>query len=145
MRIEDIITEAEYARLTGRDGLEYFVWRNPSQRELVNQIAKAPHGREGMRAMLTEHDLYFWQSANVLHGDFSRQTGIDGVRVTLHQDGIVQANEETVGVPEEFPWIFTDGDAMDIADRRLLVETWLRSNRRLAVIYPGGFRVSWYM
>ncbi len=55
--------------------------------------------------MLTERDLYLWQSLHVLQGDLVRQIGVDGVRVRLAAN-LVAVNEETAGIPSEFPWIF---------------------------------------
>lgn len=133
------------ACVEGRDGRDYPVWKNPSDREFANLISGSRHENGSLRAMLTEHDLYLWQSVHVLHGDFVRQTGVDGVRIRLAPD-LVAVNEETVGVPSEFPWIFeNDCDLIEIEHRCEIVERWLKTNSRLAVIYRRCFTVIWYM
>jgi hypothetical protein len=121
------------------------VWKNPSDREVSEIMARSAHAHWEVRGLLTEHDLYLWQSVHVLHGDFARQTGVDGVRVRLAPN-LVAINQETVGMPSAFPWIFeNDGNFMDVDRRREIVEQWLNPNPRLAVIYPRGFTVNWYM
>jgi len=116
-----------FGRVEGCDKLEYCVWKNPTQTEFANFM----HGNEGSRAMLTEHDLYCWQSVQVSHEDFAQQTGIDGIRVALNPRGIA-VNHETVVLPSEYPWIFSDGDDLDMDDRRQIVEEWLHANPRLS-------------
>ena len=133
------------ARVQGRDGHHYCVWRNPSDREVAELIAGSPRAKWRVRAVLTEHDLYLWHSARVLHGDFVRQVGADGVRVRLQPD-IVLVNQETIAAPSEFPWIFeNDGNLIDMDRRREMVERWLKANLRLATFYPHGFTTNWYM
>jgi hypothetical protein len=137
--------DAPFARVRGRDGRHYLVWRNPGDQEAANLIAGSRNERVGLRGVLNERDLYIWQSVHVLHGDLARQTGIDGVRVKLAPN-VVAVNEETVGVPSSFPWIFdNDGDLMEVNRRREIVERWLNANCRLAVICPRGSTVIWYM
>jgi hypothetical protein len=129
----------------GRDGTACPVWKNPSGQQFAKLNSGSSYGYEGMRAMLTERDLYLWQGAQVLHGDFARQTGVDGVRVRLAAN-LVAVNEETAGVPSEFPWIFDgNGDLMDVERRREMAERWLNANSRLTAIYPSGFGINWYM
>jgi len=138
-------TDDPVAFVAGRDGRNYPVWKNPNDRGVANLIAKLQEVHGSLRAMLIEHDLYHWQSVHVLHGDFVRQTGVDGVRMRLAPNRVA-VNEETVGVPSDFPWIFgSDGDPMDVERRREIVERWLHGNSRLAVVYPRGFTVNWYM
>lgn len=133
------------AYVTGRDGRDYPVWKTPHDQKVSNLIAGSRHEQGSLRAMLTEHDLYLWQSVHVPHGDFARQTGVDGVRVRLAPN-IIAVNQETIGIPSEYPWIFGhSGDLMDVERRREIVERWLKANSRLAVIYPRGFTVNWYM
>jgi hypothetical protein len=143
MRIEDVVTEAVFGRIEGRDKRDYYVWKNPTHPGFLNLIRQAPHGSEGMRAMMTSHDLYFWQSLHVLHGDFTRQTGIDGVRIMLRPAEIA-VNQEVIAMPFEFPWIFDDDDP-DLDERQVIVERWLHANSRLTTIYTQGFNVNWYM
>jgi hypothetical protein len=102
------------------------------------------HGSEGSRATLTEHDLYCWQSTQILHSDFAQQTGIDGTRLALRPSGIA-VNQETVGLPSEFPWVYSDGYDLDMEERSQVVEKWLHANPRLRAIYSNGFIIDWYM
>jgi len=133
------------SRVEGRDGRDYPVWKNPHDREFAQLIAGSPHGEWGGRAVLTEHDVHVWNSMHVLHGDFVRQIGVDGVRIRLQPD-IVLVNEETVGIPFAFPWIFdNDGERVDVERRREIVERWLNATYRLTIIYPRGFTIIWYM
>jgi hypothetical protein len=120
------------------------VWKNPNKREFASAIKRGVTA--GLRGLLTGTDLYVWQSVNLLHIDFERDAAVSGVRVAL-RSGEIQVNDETVAQPEHFPWIFPQpqaADAMDIEDRRTLVETWLLSNVRLKRAYPTGFKVTWY-
>ena len=129
----------------GRDGRDCPVWTNPSDQDAAKLLAGSRDEHSSLRAILTEHDLYVWQGKHVPHGDFVRRVGVDGVRIRLRPD-MVFVNEETVGMPSAFPWIFQiDGDALDIGYRREIVEQWLQANSRLAAFYPNGFTVNWYM
>lgn len=128
-----IMQTMHYAELTGRDGQPCPVWRNPT--EFPTEFAA------GLRGLLTKSDLYVWESVDLLHADFERLTGIEGMRIVLRA-GAVHANNETVALPEHFPWVFADGDALDNDDRRRIVTEHLRS--RLRDIYPAGFTVFWY-
>lgn len=126
-----VVTSAEFA-LTDRGGQPCQVWRNPDG--LANE----------MRGLLTQSDLYVWQSPELLHADFERGTGLAGVHVTLREHAVL-ANNETVALPEYFPWLFPDlrqAEAMDVEDRRTMVADHL--GVRLRNIYPGGFTVLWY-
>jgi hypothetical protein len=139
------ITGGPFARVQGRDGQDCPVWKNPSVQEVANLISGLRHEPRRLRAMLTERDLHVWEGEHVLHGDFVRRTRVDGVRVRLAPN-LVAVNEETVGVPSSFPWIFgQNGDLMDMDRRRELVERWLKSNSWLAKFYPHGFTMNWYM
>jgi hypothetical protein len=129
-----------FGRVTGHDKLMYCVWRNPTQVEFVNLV----HGSEGSRAILTEHDLYIWQSTQVSHRDFVEQTEVDGIHLQLRPNGIA-VNLETVGSPSEFPWVFSNCGDLDVDDCRQIVEKWLHPNPRLTAIYPNGFSMDWYM
>ena len=127
-----VVAIETYADLTARDGQPCRVWRNPD--ELTNE----------MRGLLTQSDLYVWQNPELLHVDFERGTGIEGVRIALRERTVL-ANNETVALPEHFPWLFPDlrqAEAMDIDDRRIMVTDHLSA--RLRHIYPGGFTVFWY-
>lgn len=127
-----VVAIETYADLTARDGQPCRVWRNPD--ELTNE----------MRGLLTQPDLYVWQSPELSHTDFERGTGIEGVHITLREHAVL-ANNETVALPEYFPWLFPDlgqAEAMDIEDRRTMVTDHL--GVRLKHIYPTGFTVFWY-
>jgi hypothetical protein len=118
--------------LTGRDGLPCQVWQNPTNYNF------------GMRGLLTQSDIYVWQSDHLSHADFERATGIEGLQITLRA-GQVHANNETVALPEHFPWVFPDrgqAEAMDVEDRRKMVTEHL--GNRLRHVYPTGFIVHWY-
>jgi hypothetical protein len=146
MRLSEItavqtLTEAPfYAELQGRDGMPCRVWKNPSKREFAGAVRTG--ATAGLRGLLTASDLYVWQSANLLHTDFERDAAISGVRVAL-RSGEIQVNDETVDQPEQFPFIFENGDA-DIEERRTIVAAWLRANVRLKRVYPDVFTVTWY-
>jgi len=132
-----------FTELTGRDGLAYQVWKNPTKQEFRNAI-KHGSSTDGLRGLLTGTDLYIWQSINLLHADFERDTTILGVRIALRSDE-VRVNDETIDQPEHFPWIFTkDVFDMDIEARRTIVAAWLLSNDRLNRLYANGFKVTWY-
>lgn len=118
--------------LIGRDGLPCLVSQNPA-------ICTS-----GMRGLLTKSDLYVWRSDHLLHADFERATGIAGMQIAL-RDGEVLASNETVALPEHFPWVFPDraqAEMMDMDDRRKLVAVHL--DARLRHVYPAGFIVLWY-
>lgn len=135
-----------FAELSGRDGLPCRVWRNPSRREFVTALRSSTADTAGLRGLLTETDLYVWQSINLLHIDFERDTGLLGVRIALRPTE-VQTNDESVALPEQFPWIFPDrtqAEATDIEDRRAIVTTYLQANDRLKRLYVTGFHVAWY-
>ena len=119
-------------QITGRDGLPCQVWENPTELTF------------GMRGLLTQSDLYVWQSEHLLHADFERHTGIQGMHIALGE-GAVHANNETVALPEHFPWVFPNreqAEMMDIDDRRQVVKEHLSG--RLRDVYPTGFIVLWY-
>jgi hypothetical protein len=118
-RVPGLFYESQtlFGRVEGHDKLQYCIWKNPTQTEFVNLV----HGGEGSRAMLTEHDLYCWQSTEVLHSDFAQQTGIDGIRVAMCPEGI-SVNHETIAIPSEFPWMFSKGDDLNFDERRQIVE-----------------------
>ena len=101
----------------------------------------------GLRGLLTASDLYIWQSMNLLHADFEKKTGIEGVRIAL-RSSLILINDETVAMPEHFPWIFPDpaeATQTDIEDRWTIVARWIKANKRLAPIYPyGGFLIDGY-
>jgi hypothetical protein len=130
-----------FGRVKGRDTLDYCVCKNPTHTEFVNLV----HGSEGSRAVLTEHDLYCWQSTQVLRAEFVQQTGIDGIRVALRPPTGMAVNLETIASPSEFPWVFSNVGDLDMDDRRQIVEKWLHANLRLTAIYPNGFMIDWYL
>jgi hypothetical protein len=140
----DILNETPtFGEMTGRDGLSYRIWQNPNSIMFSNALNKALNPTlAGLRGLLAETDLYVWQSSNILHSDFEKYQNIFGMKLGL-RTGIIQVNDETVDQPEQFPWIFTDTD-MDIEERRNLVEKYLKTNKRIAVIYPQSFKVVWY-
>lgn len=120
------------------------VWRNPSSAEF-GSIRAAVAGT--FRAILTESDLYLWQAAHLSHADFVRQAGIDGVRLQLHTSTVF-VNEETAVTPDRFPWFYADLGTALVADmevRCCLVTVALAGNPKLGNLYPGGFKVDWYM
>jgi hypothetical protein len=123
------------------------IWINPARQEFANAIQRSPGGATaGLRGLLTSTDLYTWQSMNLLHADFERKTGIEGVRVGLRH-GEIQANSETIAHPEHFRWIFPDqaqAEQLDMEDRRIIVANWLKSNKRLKRIYVNPFQIEWY-
>jgi hypothetical protein len=97
-----------------------------------------------MRGLVTQTDLYVWQSMN--HSAFEQATAINGIRIALRTDQIM-VNDEAVAFPEHFPWVFPDreqAEAMDIEDRRKLVTQHLERHTRLNRVYPSGFAVVWY-
>jgi hypothetical protein len=144
MRHAEILPEAIYAELTGRDGLSHCVWKNPGCAGFANVVLDAAN-HDGMRSLLTEDDFFFWQSIALLHDDFIKQTGIDGVKIRLGRDGVL-ANLETIGAAEAFPWVFAgvDVDDLDMEVRREVVERWLRANDRLRLLYGATFPIQWY-
>lgn len=146
MQISQIITESIFAKLAGRDGLPVLVWKNPSHGEFSRAVAGAdPH--DGIRCILTEHDMFLWQSMSLLHTDFIQQTGISGVKISLHRHGIA-ANLEAIAAPEDIPWVSGDREVaeLDNDERQALIEDWLRSNGRLRRAYTDtDFTIHWYM
>lgn len=137
-----------HAVLTGRDGRPCRVWLNPHSAAFGDALRRSARGGslDGLRGLLTGVDLYVWQSTHLLHADFERESGVQGVRVAL-RSGSIQANDETVAQPEAFPWVFPDPGLAantDVEDRRTVVCDWLKANTRLAAIYPEGFNVTWY-
>jgi hypothetical protein len=128
----------------GRDGLACRVWENPTSAGLAKAINHAqPSELAGLRGILTENNLYVWQSTNVLHLHYENQTGIHGVRIRFHKEEI-QAHHEAVAFPEYFQWVYRDNAPPEIDVRRAVLATWLAGNNRLRVIYPNSFLVSWY-
>src|ERR1700733_13576398 len=129
---------ADYVVLTGRDGAPCGVWANPGDNRFAEAIRRTTPGMlAGLRGSLTQANLYVWQSVNLLHADFERDTGLQGVRLTLLSEEVL-ANDETVALPDYFPWVFpeaTEITHMDIEDRRTIVAEWLRGNARLQAIY----------
>jgi hypothetical protein len=136
-----------FTDLMGRDGAVCTVWTNPSEVEFAKAIDRGTAEElAGLRGLLTRSNLYIWQSVNLLHANFERDTGIVGVRLGL-RSGEVQANDETVATPEHFPCVFPDAPraaAIGVDDRREAAAAWLRANTRLKPIYPCGFRIVWY-
>jgi hypothetical protein len=94
-----------------------------------------------LRGLLTQSDLYVWENVDLLHADFERLTGIEGMRIVLRA-GEVHADNETVALPEHFPWVLADTETLDVDERRRIVMEHLHS--RLQHIYPTGFTVFWY-
>ncbi|WP_039887530.1 hypothetical protein [Acidiphilium sp. PM] len=137
----------KFAELTERGGMPCRVWLDPSSVEFVTALRKASDAEvTGLRGLLTEKALYVWQSANLLHMDFERLTGTEGMRLGLRANEI-QVNDETVAQPAYFPWVFRDHSAAissDIEDRRRLVERFLMLNTKVKTIYPDVFRILWY-
>jgi hypothetical protein len=136
-RVIDSLNEAlHYADLQGRDGLACRVWKNPSQREFANAIRSSSDGvAAGLRGLLTATDLYTWQSMNFLHADFERESGMQGVRVTLRA-GAIRLNDETIALPEHFPWIFPDAAKaaeMDNDEKLAVVTGWQISGFRESI------------
>lgn len=142
MRLRDLLSASYFDQLIGRDGLAYEAWKNPPPGEFANAVVgAAPH--DGMRCMLTEDDFYVWQSTALLHDDFTRQTGIIGVRLNLRRDAAF-ANLEVVAHAEDFPWIFGDAD-LDIVQRQQAVADWLHANCWLGAAYGSPtFPIIWY-
>ena len=97
---------AHYAELTGRDGLPCRIWLNPVSGEFSSALQSGA-SLAGLRGLLTSGDLYVWQSVNLLHADFERESGVEGARVGL-RSGTIQVNDETVAHPELFSWMFLD-------------------------------------
>lgn len=130
----------------GTDGRNCRVWINPANPAVVVWIA-LESGSGGLRCLANEKDLYIWRSSHLLHGRCEQLTGLSGVRLVLSANGSVQANLETVALPEFFPWVFgvvPSGD-MDASERQGKVEDWLRAHPRLQTILPQGFQLGWYM
>jgi hypothetical protein len=145
MQIVELLNEAFFATLEGRNGLPQRVWKNPARQEFAN-LVRTSEKHDGMRCILTHHDLYFWQSNALLHDDFSKQTGIFGVKVSLRAVNVM-ANLETVGSAEQFPWVFArfDIEQLDMDQRQAIVEQWLHDNDRLQRAYNGPtFEIVWY-
>ena len=141
-----LLTEAVYLTLTGTDGVDCPVWRNPTQPKFVRGLGTATHSTTSLRGMLTRDDLFVWQGSNMLHGVFMRQTGIeDGIRLGLRVDRI-EVNDEVVVVPEAAPWAFDgiDPEHLDTDQRRTAVEACLRGNQHLQVLYPRTPEINWY-
>jgi hypothetical protein len=118
----------------------YRIWKNPSQDEFTTICTSAE-----LRGLLTATDLYVWQGMTP-HAEFEKETGIQGVRIVLRA-GMICSNDETIALPEHFPWIFPDpikAAEMDMDDRRAIVVTWLTTNSRLSNIYPHGFSIDGY-
>jgi hypothetical protein len=138
---------AHYVVLIGFDGTPCPVWLNPANSEFAGAIDQAcPGALSGLRGLVTATDIYVWQSVNLTHGDVERLTGIHGVRLALRSREI-QVNDETVALPEHFPWMFPDPvrvEIMDIEDRRAAVARGLQTNSRLQAIYPSVFKIGWY-
>src|SRR5690349_19350200 len=100
LRPIDTLTETPFfAEITGRDGLPYRAWKNPSSREFAAALSRQHVDSSGLRGILTQSDLYVWQSANLLHVDFERSTGVEGAKLGLRRDAL-QVNDETVDQPE---------------------------------------------
>ena len=130
-----------YAELTGRGGQPCPVWRNLTDFEVQEQRDRnEKKAASGLRGLLTQSDLYVWESVDLLHSDFERLTGVQGMRIVLRAHA-VHVNNETVALPEFFPWVFSNAD-LDNDDRRHIVKEHLR--QRLRHIYPTGFAVFWY-
>ena len=132
--------------ITGRDGLPCRVWRNPNRQEFATALRSSAADANGLRGLLTLSDLYVWQSTNLLHPDFERETRIEGMRIALRASE-VRTNHESVALPEQSRWVFPDlaqVATMDIEDRRKLVADHLQRNERLKRVYPAGFTVVWY-
>lgn len=143
--IEALFEAPHFADLTGRDGLPCRVWRNPSRREFAAALRSRATDASGLRGLVTQTDLYVWQSINLLHPDFERDTAINGIRIALRPDQIM-VNDEAVMV-EHFPWVFPNqkqAEEMDTEDRRNVVADHLKRHPRLSRVYPNGFVVSWY-
>jgi len=94
------------------------------------------------RALLTEFKLFVWDGTP--HADFEHNLGVQGIRLLL-RDGGVQVHHETVAMPEHFPWVLPENaEALDMDDRRRLVEEYLTASEPLKQFYPTGFSISWY-
>jgi hypothetical protein len=131
----------------GRDGAPCRVWANPTRSGFAEAIKCASHAElAGLRAVTTSVDIHVWQSVNLLHTDFERATGIQGVRLALRSGGVL-VNDETIAMPEHFPWVFPDitrAMILDTEDRRTMAVAWIQANVRLRPIYPTGFTAGWY-
>jgi hypothetical protein len=144
--IDALYKAPHFADLTGRDGLPCRVWKNPNQPGFAASLRSSSTDATGLRGLLTKSDIYVWQSINLLHPDFERETDIEGMRIALRA-GQVQVNDDPVALPEHFPWVFSDpaqAEAMDIEDRRKIVIDHLQKDARLKRTYPAGFTVIWY-
>lgn len=135
-----------YAAGSGERDLPCPFWKNPDSKDFRDGLENLKFSCEGLRAIVTERDLYVWQSNDLLHADFVRRTGFDGVRVGLRQRSI-EVNQETVAFPEEFPWIFTEAEVeeMDDGQRHSVIVDWLLDCHVLNNLYPNGFLTTWYM
>ncbi len=144
--IEALREVPHFADLTGRDGLPCRVWRNPNRQEFATALRSSVADANGLRGLLTQSDLYVWQSTNLLHPDFERETCIEGMRIALRASE-VRTNHESVALPDQFCWVFPDrvrAATIDIEDRRKLVSDHLQRNERLKRVYPAEFTVVWY-
>jgi hypothetical protein len=143
----DALREAPHcADLVGRDGLPCRVWKNPDRREFASALRSSTADTSGLRGLLTQADLYVWQSIYLLHSDFERHTGIEGIRIALRANE-VQTNNESAAFPVHFPWVFPNraqAEAMDVENRRKVVSDYLQVNVRFKCIYPAGYTIVWY-
>jgi hypothetical protein len=122
------------------------VWRNPDRQEFATSLRSPTADTTGLRGLVSQSDLYVWQSIDLLHSDFERDTGIEGMRIALRANE-VQTNDESAALPAHFPWVFPDraqAEAMDVEDRRKVVSDYLQANVRLQCIYPAGYTIVWY-
>jgi len=143
--IEALSEAPHFADLTGRDGLPCRVWRNPSRREFAAALRSRAADTSGLRGLVTQADLYVWQSMNLVHPDFEHATAINGIRIALRAEQVM-VNDEAV-IAEHFPWVSPDrqqAEEMDTEDRRSVVTTHLKQHARLSRVYPSGFTVVWY-
>jgi hypothetical protein len=110
------------------------VWLNPTLTDLDMLLTDK-------RGMLTRTDLHVWQASEMTHNEFCRQSGIDGVRLGLGPE-TVWVNDEVL-VSDQFGWIF-GGAGTDVVERQAMLAAYLRSNPRLAMVYPDGFKTGGY-
>jgi hypothetical protein len=144
--IEALRESPHFADLVGRDGLPCRVWKNPDRQEFATALRSPTADTSGLRGLLTRSDLYVWQSINLLHSDFERDTGIEGMRIALRANEL-QTSDESVALPAHFPWVFPDcaqAEAMDVEDRRKVAIEYLQANVGLKCIYPAGYTIVWY-
>jgi len=130
-----------------RHGGRCAVWRNPCLREFARAIQVSDHLTcAGLRGLLSDDDFFVWQSDDLPHAEFERQTNLGGTRLAL-RSGLILVNHETTVFPDCFPYVFRNIAAAcqsDIDQRCDEVIFWLRRNERLRAIYPEGFKVEWY-